>query len=91
VTANYARHAQWLSQAKYYHVALSCSKHTVAVLWCAGLQHPSGGLKQVALRENQLIRKGPSTLLYRSDTAPGSSGSPCFNDDWQVRLLHTAA
>jgi hypothetical protein len=55
-----------------------------AVLFCAGLQHPSGGLKQVALRENQLIRKGPSTLLYRSDTAPGSSGSPCFIDAWQV-------
>jgi hypothetical protein len=42
----------------------------------------------VALRENQLIRKGPSTLLYRSDTAPGSSGSPCFNDAWQVWAQH---
>ncbi|HBB34339.1 MAG TPA: hypothetical protein DC064_21730 [Cyanobacteria bacterium UBA9273] len=27
-------------------------------------------------------------LWYRTDTAPGSSGSPVFNDSWQVIALH---
>jgi hypothetical protein len=71
----------------------SCMRSMVCLLpvcpcvGCRGglcMQHPGGGLKQVALRENQLISKDNSTLLYRSDTAPGSSGAPCFNDTWQV-------
>ena len=27
-------------------------------------------------------------LHYRTDTAPGSSGSPVFNDQWEVVALH---
>ncbi len=45
----------------------------------------SGSVTQVALRENKIIsKKSPDVLLYQSDTAPGSSGSPVFNDQWQV-------
>ena len=44
---------------------------------------------QVALRENKIIsKKSPDVLLYQSDTAPGSSGSPVFNDQWQVETSH---
>eukprot|EP00879_Flechtneria_rotunda_P004998 GHRR01005274.1.p1 GENE.GHRR01005274.1~~GHRR01005274.1.p1 ORF type:complete len:526 (+),score=120.08 GHRR01005274.1:366-1943(+) len=57
------------------------------------IQHPGGQHKQIALRENEVIGKGANNvrpvLLYRSDTAPGSSGSPCFNDQWQVVALHS--
>lgn len=55
------------------------------------IQHPSGAHKQVALRENQLVRKEDDrpVLVYRSDTAPGSSGAPCFNDQWQLVALHS--
>ncbi len=50
------------------------------------IQHPGGDYKQVALRENKVLsKKSPTVLLYQSDTAPGSSGSPVFNDQWQVR------
>jgi endonuclease G, mitochondrial len=52
------------------------------------IQHPSGELKQVALRENQLIDVLPDFLHYQTDTAPGSSGSPVFNDQWEVVALH---
>ncbi len=52
------------------------------------IQHPSGEDKQIALRENQLLKIDTHTLWYRTDTAPGSSGSPVFNDVWQVVALH---
>lgn len=52
------------------------------------IQHPSGEPKQVALRENQLIDVLPDFLHYQTDTAPGSSGSPVFNDQWEVVALH---
>lgn len=52
------------------------------------IQHPSGQPKQIALRENQLIEIKEQVLLYGSDTAPGSSGAPVFNDTWQIVGLH---
>lgn len=54
------------------------------------IQHPSGQPKQIALRENEVINIEDNQLLYQSDTAPGSSGSPVFNDSWQVVALHTS-
>src|SRR5438445_9734221 len=30
----------------------------------------------------------PPKLHYRAPTAPGSSGSPVFNKDWQLVALH---
>ena len=62
-------------------------KVTVAE-WVSIIQHPSGLPKQVAARENQLLKIADTTLLYATDTAPGSSGSPVFNDSWQVVALH---
>lgn len=52
------------------------------------IQHPSGERKQLALRENQLIDVLEDFLHYQTDTAPGSSGSPVFNDQWEVVALH---
>jgi hypothetical protein len=56
------------------------------------VQHPGevGGLMQVALRYNAIVHVDPSRLYYVTDTAGGSSGSPVFNDDWQVIALHRA-
>lgn len=54
------------------------------------IQHPAGQPKQIALRENEVINIEKDQLLYQSDTAPGSSGSPVFNDSWQVVALHTS-
>lgn len=52
------------------------------------IQHPNGEPKQLALRENRLIDVLPQFLHYHTDTAPGSSGSPVFNDQWEVVALH---
>lgn len=54
------------------------------------IQHPGGQPKQLAVRENRLVSmdEEPPMLTYLSDTAPGSSGSPVFNDAWQVVGLH---
>lgn len=52
------------------------------------IQHPSGERKQLALRENQIVDVLDDFLHYKTDTSPGSSGSPVFNDQWEVVALH---
>lgn len=54
------------------------------------VQHPGGERKQVCVRENKLIRfdENGSTLWYQTDTVAGSSGSPVFNNSWQIVALH---
>ncbi|MGJ3701286.1 trypsin-like peptidase domain-containing protein [Variovorax sp. AFSI2.2] len=54
------------------------------------IQHPSGQPKQIAFRQNEVIEKPGDFLHYRTDTAPGSSGAPVYNDQWQVVALHRA-
>ncbi|MFG1975289.1 DNA/RNA non-specific endonuclease [Nonomuraea fuscirosea] len=55
------------------------------------IQHPGGEKKQVALRENRIVDILESFLHYQTDTEPGSSGSPVFNDQWEIVALHHAA
>jgi endonuclease G, mitochondrial len=52
------------------------------------IQHPNGEPKQLALRDNQFIDLLENFLHYKTDTAPGSSGSPVFNDQWEIVGLH---
>ena len=52
------------------------------------IQHPNGEPKQVALRANELVDILEQFLHYSTDTAPGSSGSPVFNNQWEVVALH---
>jgi endonuclease G, mitochondrial len=52
------------------------------------IQHPEGEPKQIALRENRLVDLLDDFLHYQTDTAAGSSGSPVFNDQWEVVGLH---
>ncbi|MFK4382430.1 DNA/RNA non-specific endonuclease [Bradyrhizobium sp. USDA 223] len=52
------------------------------------IQHPSGQMKQVCVRENKLLKYVGDFLWYNTDTTAGSSGSPAFNRFWQVVALH---
>lgn len=52
------------------------------------IQHPNGEPKQLALRENRVEDALELWLHYRTDTAPGSSGAPVYNDQWEVVALH---
>ncbi|MFI2434351.1 trypsin-like serine peptidase [Streptomyces sp. NPDC018693] len=50
--------------------------------------HPNGRLKEIALRDNTLLVRLDDFLHYKTDTEPGNSGSPVFNDQWEVVALH---
>ena len=52
------------------------------------VQHPQGRFKEVVLRENRLVARLEDVLHYVADTEPGSSGSPVFNNAWEVIALH---
>lgn len=56
--------------------------------WLTIVQHPNGELKQLCIRENQLIKRTEDVLWYSTDTLGGSSGSPVFNNAWEVVALH---
>lgn len=55
------------------------------------VQHPRGEKKQVSLRENRIVDLPEAFMHYEADTEPGSSGSPVFNDQWEVVALHHAS
>ncbi|SMF55530.1 V8-like Glu-specific endopeptidase [Azospirillum oryzae] len=58
------------------------------------IQHPQGRRKEVVFRESTLLPlpDDPDHILhYTGDTEPGSSGSPVFNDFWEVIALHHSA
>ncbi|MET9764204.1 serine protease [Streptomyces sp. NPDC006372] len=50
--------------------------------------HPLGRLKEIALRDNQVLVRLDDFVHYTTDTEPGNSGSPVFNDQWEVVALH---
>jgi len=52
--------------------------------------HPSGRLKEIAIRRNELEVQLDDFLQYLTDTEPGNSGSPVYNDQWEVVALHHA-
>lgn len=52
------------------------------------VQHPDARLKEIVVRENMLVARQPFALHYLADTEGGSSGSPVFNDQWEVVALH---
>ncbi|MBR1030332.1 trypsin-like peptidase domain-containing protein [Bradyrhizobium liaoningense] len=54
--------------------------------------HPMGGPKQIALRELPIIDVGDPFFWCTSQTVPGSSGAPLFNDQWElVGMQHASS
>lgn len=54
------------------------------------IQHPAGEKKQIAIADNELVLADDLKIQYLTDTLPGSSGAPVFNDRWQLIGLHHA-
>ena len=65
----------------------AADKHALGE-WANVIQHPDGRFKEVVIRENRLVSRLDTVLHYLADTEPGSSGSPVFNNEWQVIALH---
>lgn len=55
------------------------------------LQHPDGRPLEVAAGHLEELDLRERRVRYRVDTQPGSSGSPCFDDRWDLVALHHAA
>lgn len=54
------------------------------------VQHPRGRRKEVAVQQNQVTNVYTNHLRYTTDTEPGSSGSPVFNNGWDLLAIHHA-
>ena len=56
------------------------------------LQHPEGQTLRVTFSNNGItgVYGRDGLIQYVSDTAVGSSGSPCFNDNWELVAVHHA-
>jgi V8-like Glu-specific endopeptidase len=56
------------------------------------LQHPDGETMKIVFGTNGItgVYEDDGLIQYISQTSTGSSGSPCFNDDWQLIALHHA-
>jgi endonuclease/exonuclease/phosphatase family metal-dependent hydrolase len=55
------------------------------------IQHPQGRYQEVVIHDNPILRDNGMVLHYLSDTEPGSSGAPVFDNRWRLIALHHAA
>jgi len=55
------------------------------------IEHPGGNAKMISLRSNEITEVYTNAIEYTSDTEPGSSGSPVFDNDWDLIALHSRA
>lgn len=54
------------------------------------VQHPQGEPLKLALDDDAVIglNANATRVMYKTNTEPGSSGSPCFNANWELVALH---
>ncbi len=52
------------------------------------IQHPGGRPKEIALYHNFVVFADSDRVQYLTDTEPGSSGSPVFDNQWKVIAIH---
>jgi hypothetical protein len=58
----------------------------------AVFQHAEGGPLKVSMNTDGIAHLSPDgrRLFHRTDTLPGSSGAPCFDNDWRLVAMHHA-
>jgi V8-like Glu-specific endopeptidase len=52
--------------------------------------HPRGQGLAISMQDNRVVDAKKPRLRYRAPTEQGSSGSPVFNQDWELVALHHA-
>jgi DNA/RNA endonuclease G (NUC1) len=55
------------------------------------LGHPKGYDLRISMQDNRVVGLEEKYIHYRTATDPGSSGSPVFNQRWQLVGLHHAS
>ena len=55
------------------------------------LGHPRGLELRISLQDNETVAVSDRFVHYRTPTDPGSSGSPVFNQNWELVALHHAS
>lgn len=68
---------------------LALSERTLATWSPANIiQHPQGRPKEVGLHHNFVAFVNEDRVQYLTDTEPGSSGAPVFDNSWEVIAVH---
>lgn len=57
-------------------------------VWIVG--YPRGGELAFSLYDNTVLDRDDRHLHYRAPTEPGSSGSPVWNERWELVAVHHA-
>jgi V8-like Glu-specific endopeptidase len=52
------------------------------------IQHPGGHFKKISMQNNFVAYADRQVVQYYTSTLPGSSGSPVFNDAFEVIAIH---
>ena len=52
------------------------------------IQHPGGHFKKISMQNNFVAYADNTVVQYFTSTEPGSSGSPVFNDAFEVIAIH---
>ncbi len=52
------------------------------------IQHPGGRPKEIGITDNEVAYVDNKLVQYLTDTMPGSSGSPVFDDSWRLIAIH---
>jgi V8-like Glu-specific endopeptidase len=52
------------------------------------IQHPGGHYKKISMQNNFVAFANKQVVQYTTTTMPGSSGSPVFNEDFDVVAIH---
>ena len=52
------------------------------------IQHPGGHFKKISMQNNFVAYADRKVVQYYTSTQPGSSGSPVFNDAFEVVAIH---
>jgi len=52
--------------------------------------HPYGGILKISLQDNIFLACNDRFMQYRTPTEHGSSGSPVFNENWEIIGIHHA-
>jgi len=76
--------------SKWGHIKLNSSPVYALDQMVNIIQHPAGRHKEVALQKNVITNIYPTRVRYKTDTQRGSSGSPVFNNSWELIALHHA-